>query len=263
MTLSPLDKRLLTQYVLGLSQEDYIKRSPIALSDSQQQTLDALLARRAAGEPIAKIIGRKPFWKHEFYTNEHTLDPRPDSEWLIEAVLKHCPDTATPYRILDCGTGTGCLLLSLLHEYSQASGVGIDQSAEAIQVAQRNAESLELEKRVTFRHLDWTRLDDSLYDVVVSNPPYIPTHYIASLMPDVQRYDPMKALDGGSDGLKAYKQLFTQLDTRLKIHGHYICEIGQGQADDVVALGRDAGFSHLDTLHDLAGIARILVFSNT
>lgn len=261
MSVHFLDIRLLTQHVLGMSREDYIKHSPVTLTDEQQNMLDALLVRRAAGEPVAKIIGCKPFWKHEFITNAHTLDPRPDSEWLIEAVLKHVPDTEKPYKFLDCGTGTGCLLLSLLHEYPNATGLGIDQSGNAIEVAERNSEVLGLKKRASFYHLDWTKLDKSLYDIVISNPPYIPTHDIASLMPDVQRYDPVKALDGGSDGLDAYKQLFTLLNTRLKTHGQYICEIGQGQDADIIALGKNAGFVHQDTLHDLAGIARILVFS--
>ncbi len=264
LPLPPLEKRLLVQHVLGISAEEYIKRSPIALNETEQQQLSAFIARREAGEPIAKIIGSKPFWKDDFITSKDTLDPRPDSEWLIEALLELHPDRKKPYHILDCGTGTGCLLLSALREFPHATGTAIDQSAEALLIAQENAKCLNLSHRAAFHqhdwNLGWTINAGVLYDVIISNPPYIPTDDIDHLMDDVKIYDPKAALDGGKSGLDAYKQLFTICQNILKPDGWFVCEIGHGQHDQVVALAENQGFHFEKHWRDLGGIIRILAF---
>jgi release factor glutamine methyltransferase len=264
LPISPLDTRLLVQHVLNISAEEYIKRTPITLSESKQQQLDALIKRREKGEPIAKIIGKKAFWKDEFITNTHTLDPRPDSEWLIEALLDEFPDRASPYHFLDCGTGSGCLILSALREFPQARGIGIDASTEALKVANTNAIKLNMAHRIEFIqqnwYFDWTVPNKILYDAIISNPPYIPTDDITGLMDDVKIYDPMQSLDGGNTGLSAYKQLFTICFPLVKHKGRFVCEIGCGQQDDVINLAREAGFQFKKHVCDLAGIIRILVF---
>ncbi len=258
--IDPLDARLLLQHVLGISAEEYLRSSPVRLNASQEEMYEGLMARRQAGEPVAKIIGQKPFWKHHFLTNRHTLDPRPESEHIIEAALAHRPDIMAPHRILDCGTGTGCLLLSLLHEYPNATGIGIDILPEALMTAKETAGRLGLEERADFRHLPWTDLHEPVYDIVVSNPPYIPTLDIASLMSDVACYDPYAALDGGEDGLDAYRELFAHMPRLLKPSGIFICEIGVEQEAGVVALGMSASMSYHGTWKDLAGIPRVLLW---
>ena len=267
MSLPPLEKRLLLQHVLGISAEEYIKHSPIVLKPSEQQMLDTFITRREHGEPIAKIIGSKSFWKDEFLTNKHTLDPRPDSEWLIEALLDLYCDRDVPYQILDCGTGTGCLILSILREFPNAYGTAIDQSSQALHIAQDNATRLNLINRVEFHHHDWnlgwTIKPDMLYDIIISNPPYIPTDDINQLMDDVKIYDPRAALDGGNTGLDAYKQLFTICHTILKPEGRFVCEIGRGQEDDVEHIARQHGFHFERHWRDLSGIIRILAFTAT
>jgi release factor glutamine methyltransferase len=260
MVTDSLDSRLLLQHVLGVSHAAYLRAAPITLSDTQQTDYAALLARRALGEPVAKIIGEKAFWKHCFFTNQHTLDPRPESEHIIEAVLHHRPDVRAPYRILDCGTGTGCLLLSLLHEYSEAYGVGVDISQHAITTATQNATRLHLKKRADFQHLPWTEACDPVYDIVVSNPPYIPSCDMLTLHTDVVDYDPHMALDGGIDGLDAYRDLFAHMQHMLKHGGLFVCEIGIGQEADVLAIGIESGMFYQATVHDLAGIPRTLVW---
>ncbi len=256
------DRRRLLQHLLKLSPESYARNHPIPLTTEQQSAYDALLQRRASGEPVAKIIGQKSFWKSEFITNGHTLDPRPESEHIIEAVLAHRPDITAPYTILDCGTGTGCLLLSLLQEYPNAKGTGIDISADAIDVATQNAQALEMESRICFERISWTSLENRLYDIVVSNPPYIPTHEIAGLETDVRDYDPHTALDGGEDGLTAYKQLFARMDTILAPDGLLVCESGIGQASAIIALASSARLKHVETRNDIAQIPRSIVLQH-
>jgi release factor glutamine methyltransferase len=258
--ITSLDKRLLLQHLLGVDAEEYLRTAPHVLNQAQQSDYDALLQRRSAGEPVAKIIGKKAFWKHLFLTNRQTLDPRPESELIIEAVLRHRPDTASPYHFLDCGTGSGCLLLSLLHEYPNAIGEGVDILPEAIATANHNATRLGVENRSHFRTLRWTSLQKPLYDIIVSNPPYIPTCDIPTLLPDVTEYDPMEALDGGTDGLNAYRELFSCLETLMKPRAIFVCEIGVGQEADVVAIGKAASMKHRETIQDLADIPRVLVW---
>lgn len=262
VTVSARDKRLLLLHALDMSPEAYARYGPQPLDAQSEARYQALLARRAAGEPVAAILGRKPFWKHDFLTTTATLDPRPESELIIEAVLEFRPDKQQPYRILDCGTGTGCLLLSLLSEYPGATGTGVELSHEAAAIAEANTTQLALADRAKIVNSDWTSLPGMRYDVIVSNPPYIPSGDIDDLMPEVAHYDPHLALDGGDSGLTAYKDLFSILDTILETDGLFVCEIGYGQSADVTKLATQAGMAHQATKHDLDGIARTLVFTH-
>jgi release factor glutamine methyltransferase len=259
MSISSRDYKLLVQHILRVPRTSLLQEN-FTLTPQQQILLDAYCARREVGEPIAKIIGKKAFWKHEFLTTQHTLDPRPESEHMIEAVLHHRPNRDHAWRILDMGTGTACLLLSLLHEYPHAMGTGIDISAEALSVAHHNATALSLQDRANFMNLSWTELPKSVYDIIITNPPYIPLSDIEHLDVDVKQYDPLLALDGGEDGLKAYRQIFQCVRGLLTQHGLFICEIGINQQHDVCMLGEQAGLQCIEIVHDLANIPRVLVF---
>jgi len=219
-----------------------------------------LAMRRAGREPMAHILGRRDFWSLTFKVTADTLDPRPDSETLVQAVLDHIPDRSAPLRLLDFGTGTGCLLLSLLHELSNATGLGIDASAAALAVAIENAQALGLAERASFRHGDW---DDGIapgFDIILSNPPYIPRGDLATLQPEVASFEPRLALDGGPDGLAAYRRLAPAAVRLLAAGGLLAVEVGSGQADSVVAIGQAARLRHIATASDLGSVPRCAVF---
>lgn len=224
--------------------------------------LQSWIERRKKGEPVAKIIGHKGFWKREFFVSGDTLDPRPDSETMIDFVLKSYPNKQQSLRFLDLGTGTGCLLLSLLDEYPLTEGVGEDVSEKALKIAQKNAAD---NKKVRFVHGDFLRPSAfenlGLFDVILSNPPYIPTDEIKQLDDDVKNYDPLLALDGGKDGLDAYRALAENLSVCLKKGGRIFFEIGKGQENDVCSIMKEKGFVFCGQAKDLSGVIRILSFS--
>ena len=222
-------------------------------------TLTRYVARRLNGEPVSKILHRKGFYKRDFYTSQDVLDPRPDSETLVEAVLANHPDRTQALTILDLGTGSGCLLLSLLDEYPHAKGVGIDSSDRALKVARKNAGK---GSRARFLHQDWRRLSRKLgtFDIIVSNPPYIPTADIAHLDKEVKNYDPLCALDGGKDGLDAYKDLAAILPTLCHTQTDIYFEIGKGQQAQVKKIMARNGFHCVRAYQDLGHIIRVLQF---
>jgi release factor glutamine methyltransferase len=224
----------------------------------------ALLARRVDREPMSHLIGEREFWSLPFIVSRDVLDPRPDSEALIEAVLAACDDHSAPLRILDLGTGSGCLLLTLLRELPAARGWGVDLSPVALEIAGRNAARLGLGDRVTLREGCWTGAlapeDGDLFDIIFSNPPYIPGGEIADLEPEVARHEPRMALDGGSDGLDAYRALAPLIKAHLAEAGLVALEIGLGQAESVTALMQAAQLVPAGQQHDLAGRIRCLLF---
>lgn len=249
-----LDARLLLQHALGLTAEDLLLQAENSLSDGELQKIDDVIAQRLQGKPVAKIVGKKEFYGRDFYTNEYTLDPRPDSETLIGAVLKE----AQPQRLLELGVGTGCLLLTLLAEIPNAIGVGVDISHEALQVAQRNADVLGLSSRVTLQQGDWCDGITAQFDAIISNPPYIPENDRTVLARDVL-FDPATALFAGADGLAAYRTLIPQLPELLTSQGLVALEVGQGQDAEVAELLQKAGFTRVWTASDLGGIVRIVL----
>lgn len=254
-----LDARMLMQHVLGVTQEQIVSGAISEMTDDEARFFLQLVERRVQQEPIAKIIGCKPFWKDVFVTTKDTLDPRPDTETLIEAVLEVCEDRLAPLRFLDVGTGTGCIILSLLREYPFARAVAADKSDAALQVAQRNGRALRLMMRTDFVQSDWLAQVDGRFDVIVSNPPYITQGDYDVLPQEVRAYDPMSALVAGQDGLDAYRALIPQAAERLVDGGWLFLEVGMGQASDVAALGRDAGLQVMNIASDLAGIERVVV----
>lgn len=229
---------------------------------AQELRFAEALKRRLEREPLAFITGETGFWTLDLETGRDTLIPRADSEALIEALLDVCPDRSAPLSILDLGTGTGCLLLAALSEYPQARGVGVDLSPQAAALAKRNSVRTGLEKRSAFLAGSWADALTGRFDVVLSNPPYIESGDLARLMPEVLQYEPARALDGGADGLDAYRILCAALPGLLVRGGYAILEMGIGQIDAVSALGTASGLRDVAHKADLGGIERALVLQS-
>lgn len=229
------------------------------LDAATQARLAALTARRAAREPYSRLAGRRQFWSLDLAISPDTLDPRPDSETLVEAALALLPDRAARLRILDFGTGSGCLLLALLSELPNAVGVGIDILPGAAKTARRNAAVLGFADRALFVVGDWGETIFGRADVIVANPPYIPRAEIDALAPEVARYEPRLALDGGTDGLAAYRELAPVTRRLLAADGIALFEVGAGQHEAVARLLGDSGLALQSVKYDLSGVARCVV----
>lgn len=254
-----LDARLLVQAALGVSHEDLLLNFQQSVGEAESERLQEMTRRRLAREPVSRILGVRSFWRSEFRVSPDTLDPRADSETLVEAVLGQV-SRESPLRILDLGTGTGCLLLSLLQELPRATGVGVDIVDGAIKIAQQNAEDMALKDKVLFITSDWMDLTvEQSFDVVVSNPPYIADADMTGLEPEVRQYDPYGALSGGKDGLECYRVIIRLLPSFLTKDGKIFLEIGATQAEAVKALLAAQGFHMLQTLADLAGNSRCII----
>lgn len=254
-----LDARLLLGKALGVDGTWLFNHANDELPD--ESAFAALIERRIAREPISLILGHREFWSLDFTVTRDTLAPRPDSETLIEAVLAELPDRTRPLSLLDLGTGTGCLLLSLLSELPASRGAGVDLNPDTLAVAKANAERLGFGGRTDFIQSDWWQGVSGRYDVIISNPPYIPSGDIAGLDPEVAKFEPLGALDGGADGLDAYRQLAAGAGNFLAEQGVIAFEVGAGQARDVASLLREAGFVIRQIRKDLAGIERCVVAS--
>ena len=230
-----------------------------AIDAAAEARFDGLVRRRAAHEPFSRLKGTREFWSLDFELSPDTLDPRPDSETLVEAALASIGDRAAPLRVIDFGTGTGCLLLALLSELPNAVGLGIDRLFGAVATGRRNAARLGLESRARFAQGDWDREIDGPADVILANPPYIKSNEISGLALEVAAFEPRAALDGGVDGLDAYRVL-APASARLLAAGGVACiEIGSGQSAAVTALFSKSGLKIRDLRPDLAGIPRCLV----
>jgi release factor glutamine methyltransferase len=253
-----LDARLLIQHALGLTRERLLFDADTPLTDDQAAAVHALIERRAAREPVSRILGERAFWSLELSLNADTLDPRPDTETIVEAALDAIPDRTAALRILDLGTGTGCILLALLAELPNATGLGIDLSAKAAEAAAGNAVRNGLASRARFQAGNWGEGLAERFDLVVSNPPYIPSGDIPSLDPEVREHDPLRALDGGADGLEAYRAIAAQLPGLLVPGGVAALEVGAGQAADVAALLEANGVRVTGIFRDLGGIERCI-----
>lgn len=256
-----LDADLLMAHILHTSRESVIAYPERQLTPSQAEQFQVLLARRLAREPMAHLLGKREFWGREFIVTRDTLDPRPDSETLIDAVLNLYQDRNKILNILDFGSGTGCLLLTLLAEFPQSSGLAVDISPAALEVVKRNAAKLGLAKRCQYVVSSWGREVAGSFDLIVSNPPYIPYHEIAGLEPEVALYEPGVALDGGETGLECYQQLAPYISSLLSENGYAALEIGAGQQTEVRNIMEQAGLRPVSSHKDLAGIIRCLVFS--
>jgi release factor glutamine methyltransferase len=255
-----LDARLIVQHALGISWDTLYLKDDQPLTDGERARLEGELARRAAHEPVSRIVGRRHFWTLDLAVSPDTLDPRADTETLIEAVLAAIPDRTRPLKILDLGTGTGAILLALLAEYPGAAGLGVDLSDGALAIARINADSHGLADRASFVRGNWAEGLSGPFDLIVSNPPYIVEADLAGLPPEVREHDPMLALDGGADGLDAYRALIPAIPVMLAPDGIAVLEIGDGQGDDVCRVAGDSGLAVVARRADLGGIERALSF---
>jgi release factor glutamine methyltransferase len=255
-----LDARILLGAVLGLDFTGIITAASRLLTSDESIRLENLTLRRIAGEPVARILGRKEFWGLPLQLSAATLVPRPDTETLVELalqMLRASPSSGRPLRIADLGTGSGAILLALLSELPDAFGYGTDISVDALQTAHGNAIHLGLASRAEFLACDYAAALADTFDLIVSNPPYIRSADIPSLATEVRDHDPLRALDGGTDGLDAYRALIPQTARLLAPGGVLALEVGEGQSADVERLMTSAGLTlEGPPSADLAGIRR-------
>ncbi len=252
------EARMLLGAALGVPSEDLLRDARAPVAEAGAARFAGLLKRRLAGEPIAHLLGLRGFWTLDLAVSPVTLIPRPDSEALVEMALDAFPDRARPLRILDLGTGTGALVLAALSEFPSAWGLGIDRVPEAAQLARANAAQCGLASRACFMAGDWACAIEARFDLVLCNPPYIEHAAMADLMPEVALYEPASALDGGADGLDAYRAVLACLPRLLADDGLAIFELGAGQGPAVGALAAGFGLVAGPARVDLGGIPRAL-----
>ena len=242
----------------GLSQVALITAPGEALGSAAAR-IQEFVARRAGGEPLSRIVGKREFWGLSFAITSHVLDPRPETETIVEAALSILSDRREDQlSILDLGVGSGALLCALLTEFGSARGVGVDISADAADVARGNLQACGLSLRSGIRVGDWTSGLEGRFDLIVSNPPYISTDDITGLPREVRDFDPWLALDGGIDGLAAYRRILPEAMRLLAPGGWLLTELGAGQATDVSAIANECGFTDVRTYQDLAGVDRLV-----
>jgi release factor glutamine methyltransferase len=252
------ESKSLVADILGIEKLDIITNPTLALSIEQLAMVRSATDRRARGEPLSRIAGRRSFWSIDLELSEQTLDPRADTETVVEAALARIPKDR-PVTIVDFGTGSGCLLLAVLSERSLAKGVGVDISHGAARTAQKNARALGLSNRAQFIVGDWGDALTQPVDVVLSNPPYIETLVIDGLDRTVRDFDPRIALDGGQDGLDAYRRIAPQVARLLKHDGFAAIEIGVGQGYSVCRILHGAGLAPISIKSDLSGTQRCVI----
>lgn len=257
------EARLLLAHVLELDATELALAPDRPVEAGEAARFADAVDRRAGHEPFAYITGRRDFWTLELEVSSDTLIPRPDTETLVETALKIVGHGHAPIRILDLGTGTGAILLALLAELPRAEGLGVDVSDGALAIARRNALRAGTGDRVRFSKSSWWSHVPGEFDLIVSNPPYIPSREIAELDADVRDFEPRLALDGGPDGLAAYRAILSVAAQRLAPNGAVLFEVGAGQAEDVAAMMRDSGLPFTTIRRDLRGIERVVAGAAT
>ncbi|QOD38359.1 peptide chain release factor N(5)-glutamine methyltransferase [Candidatus Wolbachia massiliensis] len=255
-----LDCEIIMQHVLGVERSFIIMNHADQVPAEKELLFWKLTKKRAERYPISQIVGNREFWSKDFIVNQHVLDPRPDSEAIISTVLKYYPNKKQKLKIADFGTGTGCLLISVLSEYEHAVGIGFEKSLEAYKVACKNVEKHNLPSRAQIFPKSWAECR-GLFDLIISNPPYIKNGKLKDLQAEVQK-EPRMALDGGVDGLRCYLSIFPILKKCLKEDGFAILEIGEDQSDiDKIIPSYELAFQ--EYVHDLAGMKRCIVVSQS
>ena len=265
-----LDCRLLLSEILKTTNTVYTHQE-VCISQNQIIKFQALVKKRLEGQPVSRILNRRNFWKSEFILDEEILDPRPDSEILIESVLEYFSDKTQLLKILDLGSGSGCLGLSLLGEYKNASITFVDVSKKSLKIVKRNSLQFSLKGKLKYINLDWhthdwdTKLlnsgEKTKFDIIITNPPYIPSNEINFLEIEVRDYEPILALDGGNDGLDAYRSIIPKLKNLLKSDGKIFIEIGKGQENLVSKTGLQNGLFLIEYKKDLSNINRVIIFN--
>jgi release factor glutamine methyltransferase len=255
-----LDARFFMKSIKGVKDIDFLTKSSCALNEEHVQLLKEYAGQRIKHVPVDRILGKAEFWGLPFYISPDVLSPRPETELIVERALETYLESE-PKRVLDLGTGSGCILISLLKEWETSTGVGVDISDSALKMAKKNAALNLVEDRCTFIKSDWGSELKESFDLIVSNPPYIPNLDIESLAKEVKNHDPILALDGGFDGLQSYKKIFLQILSLLKPSGIALFEIGINQQEDIMRIVEESGVSVKRINRDLAGIPRVVEIS--
>ena len=252
-----LDAQIILSDIMGIKREFLITNNEINISEKVMEKYDIAIRRRIKGEPVAYIIGKKEFWSEDFLVNYETLIPRPETELLIYKVVNFFKNKKI--NILDIGTGSGCILLSILQELKLSRGVGIDISAKAIQISKINSENLNLSHRVKFKVFDFNKFNIGKYDLIVSNPPYIPSKDLKNLSRDIINFEPILALDGGLDGIDLITKVIYKSKYLLKKNGLFALEIGFNQYNRVSCILKNNGFRVISKEYDYNRNVRCII----
>lgn len=255
-----LDAKILLSHVLKIENNNLFNHFEMEIDKEFLEKFNILLERRLNREPVANIINRKDFWDYSFYVNDKVLTPRPDSETLIEAVLKNFTNRLEPLKIMELGVGSGCLILTLLKIFENSTGFGVDISDDVLKVAKINCENLNLKHRVEFKKNNWNDGVDEKFSLIISNPPYISEDELENLEPEVKIHNPKIALTYGKDGLDAYRYMAENIGKNMHKDTLLFLEIGKGQENDVIKMFEKNNFCVKDEYKDLNGIIRILLF---
>ena len=254
-----LDARLILKEILSFDDKELIIRENYNIPEGIIREIFAIEERRLKGEPISKIFKKRDFYKSKFIISNDVLDPRPETELIVEIANKYIKKNDVK-NILDLGTGSGCILLSVLKENKMINGLGIDLSKEAINIAQKNSKKLQVEKQSNFLISNWMESINFKFDVVVSNPPYIPSKDIKKLSKDVKKFDPLISLDGGEDGLSCYRLIVKDLKRVITKNAIIIIEIGCNQSKLVEEIFKKNDFKLVKKYNDINGLDRVLTF---
>ena len=254
-----LEKKILLSNLLNISKEELNLATQNKLSDNIIENFNSLILRRRKKEPISYLINKREFWKYEFYINESVLIPRHDSEIIIETVLKHVSNINTKYSILDLGTGSGCLIISLLKEYKNSHGLGIDIDLESLKVAKTNKSVLLNESRLMFSNDSFENFQTKEFDIIVCNPPYIPVSQMDNIEDQITLYEPHQSLFAEENGLLNYKNIIKNLRKNINKHQLIFFEIGINQSLPVINLLKINNFAVISIENDLANIPRCIV----
>ncbi|MDA7692704.1 peptide chain release factor N(5)-glutamine methyltransferase [Alphaproteobacteria bacterium] len=264
-----LDSRILLGFAMGLDRAIY-PHEKIYITENEINIFKKYIQSRIKGKPVSRILGFKNFWKMNFKISKATLDPRPDSEVIIETIIKFYPDKSKILRVLDLGSGSGCLGLSILYEYNKSKVFFLDRSLESLKIAKYNALKYKMEKRSEFICLNWNNemwdkelhniVKGNLFDIIISNPPYIPSSQIQELQIEVKTFEPAMALDGGKDGLTSYRCILPKLENLLSSEGHAFIEIGINQKNDINKIANSCDLIFKESNKDLSDVIRVLVY---
>ena len=256
-----LDARIRLREIFNFDEKELILNSDLILSESKISKVQKIITRRLNFEPVSKIFGKRDFYNSTFSISDDVLDPRPETENIVEIANNFILEKGYE-SFIDLGTGSGCIILSILKENKNLTAVGVDISIDAINIAKKNSKDMNLEKRSSFLVSNWLSSVYNSYDLIISNPPYIPSDEIITLSKTVKNFDPLISLDGGQDGLKCYKEMAQDISRVINKNGRVILEIGYNQAHDVIKIFESKEFKLLKIYNDINGLNRILTFES-
>ena len=264
-----LDSRILLGYAMGLGRSIYPHEN-IDITQDEINTFKKLIKERLKGKPVSRIIRKKEFWKMIFTIDDSTLDPRPDSEVIIQTILNHFIDKSKKLRVLDLGSGSGCLGLSILDEYKKSEAIFFDISKKSLEMVKLNSLNHKLYERAKFVHMNWFDkkwdakifeiIKKTKFDIIIANPPYIPSNEIKDLEIEVKKFEPILALDGGDDGIESYRCIIPKIKKILALEGKFVIEIGKDQENLINQIANSNNLIYKESNKDLSGITRVLVY---